>query len=490
MNTSALYSSELVCHYRLPTLIREGWVRTMRTLRISLALLALLFAVSATAAESASELPSAHELFAEARRSVGAATTLNTQVQVVYTEGPFVTHLEADLWSVPGAPMRIEVTAPEELAGIVGASYAGQIHVLEHPPGFLSHDLVGVIELFSTPRDILGTFFEGEEIWAEAEVVAETEYQGRPTFELHVVPHEGIKGVLVIDREYRVPLHLYVTDGTHSEYVFSLEALETDERGTLTKLHLSAFDGQGELVLEPWEDFLIPKWLRVEATIGIGLEFTTSRARTTEIPAGLLVDVADLPESDGRLEESFILMAEGRYVEAIRVLEELTRDDPYNVPAYVQLGYGYLVLGDWMGAVAAFEQALVLQPSNLIALNNLAYVYIDMELDIERGVEIAREVVLLRPGHAAYLDTLGWGLHKLGEHEEALYYIEQALELEEPVPGDPGHVEGLYHYAVVLRALGREDEAREVVEKALELGVEYFPLNELARELGMGRVVR
>ena len=60
----------------------------------------------------------------------------------------------------------------------------------------------------------------------------------------------------------------------------------------------------------------------------------------------------------------------------------------------------------------------------------------------------------LRPDIAAYLDTLGWILHRRGQHEDAIEAYHKALSrLKEP------DAEIAAHVALAFEALGRAEEA-------------------------------
>ncbi|MGM0666450.1 MAG: hypothetical protein ACQETA_03945 [Bacteroidota bacterium] len=77
-----------------------------------------------------------------------------------------------------------------------------------------------------------------------------------------------------------------------------------------------------------------------------------------------------------------------------------------------------------------YREALSLQPGSSTRMNNLAYILIDNEIDIEEGLELAEKALEMEPGNYLYLDTKGWGLYKQGKYEEALESIERSWELK------------------------------------------------------------
>lgn len=77
-----------------------------------------------------------------------------------------------------------------------------------------------------------------------------------------------------------------------------------------------------------------------------------------------------------------------------------------------------------------YREALSLQPGSARRMNNLAYILIDNEIDVEEGLELAEKALEMEPGNYLYLDTKGWALYKQGNYQEALELIERSWELK------------------------------------------------------------
>ena len=84
-------------------------------------------------------------------------------------------------------------------------------------------------------------------------------------------------------------------------------------------------------------------------------------------------------------------------------------------------------LGDTDSGLRIYEGLLLEPPAPATALNNVAWSRIRSGDVSEEVLDLAREAVDLDPGHASYLDTLGWGLHRAGRTREALPFIEEAV---------------------------------------------------------------
>ncbi|MDP9179881.1 MAG: tetratricopeptide repeat protein, partial [Gemmatimonadota bacterium] len=69
----------------------------------------------------------------------------------------------------------------------------------------------------------------------------------------------------------------------------------------------------------------------------------------------------------GTFQEAFKLQTSGRSAEAVPIYRELLSRSPGWVNAHYNLGYALMTLGDCPGAIAEFEQTLVLQPNYPVA---------------------------------------------------------------------------------------------------------------------------
>lgn len=107
------------------------------------------------------------------------------------------------------------------------------------------------------------------------------------------------------------------------------------------------------------------------------------------------------------------------------------------------------------------KRILELDPNNPHALNAWGYTLADRNLRLQEALDLITRANELAPGNPFILDSLGWIHYRLGNLEQALDYLEQALEL---MP-DP---EVYAHLGEVLLAMGREAEARRMVQRGLE----------------------
>jgi Flp pilus assembly protein TadD len=101
---------------------------------------------------------------------------------------------------------------------------------------------------------------------------------------------------------------------------------------------------------------------------------------------------------------------------------------------YYQRGIAYERLKEWPKAEPNFRKALELFPNQPQVLNYLGYSWIDMNMNLEEGMEMIRKAVELRPSDGYIVDSLGWAHYRLGEYDEAVRELERAVSLK---PDDP-----------------------------------------------------
>lgn len=114
---------------------------------------------------------------------------------------------------------------------------------------------------------------------------------------------------------------------------------------------------------------------------------------------------------------------------------------PSACSARLGLAESLTALGDREGGLRVYEGLLHESPAPATALNNVAWSLISSGDASEEALGLARGAVELGPGHASYLDTLGWGLHRAGRTREGLPYLEEAVRR---APGNrtfAGHLE-------------------------------------------------
>ena len=108
------------------------------------------------------------------------------------------------------------------------------------------------------------------------------------------------------------------------------------------------------------------------------------------------------------------------------------------------------------------ERAYALNPDNAGTQNALGYSLLEHSDDYQRAYELIESALAESPDDPAYLDSMGWALHKLERNSEALPYLERAFE-QMPDP------EVTSHLIIVLTQLGELERAQELLAEQEEL---------------------
>ena len=79
-------------------------------------------------------------------------------------------------------------------------------------------------------------------------------------------------------------------------------------------------------------------------------------------------------------------------------------------------------------AVKYFRLALHLEPSNPGFMYNLAWFFIDNDINMDEGMEFIDKALEIEPDNYLFLDTKGWGLYKQARYNEAFEVLNTAWE--------------------------------------------------------------
>lgn len=128
---------------------------------------------------------------------------------------------------------------------------------------------------------------------------------------------------------------------------------------------------------------------------------------------------------------------------------------PNSVKVQLNAGFAHSRRGEVPEAIAAYRASLRIQP-NAGAYNNLGYLLIDRDIDVDEGVALLQKAVAMAGPQAEYLDSLAWGYFKQGRLEEARELLRQSLR---QVPYGPTAEGRRAHLREVEAALARRRAA-------------------------------
>ncbi|HNO79891.1 MAG TPA: tetratricopeptide repeat protein [Phycisphaerae bacterium] len=168
---------------------------------------------------------------------------------------------------------------------------------------------------------------------------------------------------------------------------------------------------------------------------------------------------------------SALLQDSGKIEEAIQLCNELleTANSPKEKASiYMRIAVAHESIKEWDKAREVYEQALAIDPDNLFALNNLAYLLsdkLDLPTDALPYAKKAAEISSL----PAVLDTLGWVYYQLGQYQDAIAQFTRIRRTETDFP------EAVYHLAEAFRRSGEFDKARTIFEELAGEGARGVP---------------
>jgi tetratricopeptide (TPR) repeat protein len=166
------------------------------------------------------------------------------------------------------------------------------------------------------------------------------------------------------------------------------------------------------------------------------------------------------------VEKADVLHDQGKDQDALKVINDRIAakgEGDMTWQAWFITAIAYDSVDDWAKAEAAINKARALNAQRPEILNFLGYGWIDRGLHIQDGMDLVRQAMALNPHSGAIVDSLGWGYYKLGDYEQALTYVEQAVQME------PSDAEVNEHLGDVYKALGRTAEARYEWQRVLTL---------------------
>lgn len=147
---------------------------------------------------------------------------------------------------------------------------------------------------------------------------------------------------------------------------------------------------------------------------------------------------------------------------------------------FFQRGIAYERQKKWNLAEPSFRKALELNPDQPQVLNYLGYSWIDMNMNLDEGMEMIRRAVELRPDDGYIVDSLGWAYFRLQQFEEAVTELEKAAELRAGDATINDHLGDAYW------RVGRKIEARYQWNRALGLKPEDAEIPKIQAKIVTG----
>jgi len=149
----------------------------------------------------------------------------------------------------------------------------------------------------------------------------------------------------------------------------------------------------------------------------------------------------------------------GQDAAALHRLGEVVTADPKNVGALLLSARAQEAVGAHTAEVATYRMVLSVDQSNLIALNNLAYVL--AADDPDEALKLAQQAAEKAPDSPNVQDTLGWIYYRKGLYSMAVRYLKTAVD-KETTPRRQ------FHLGMSYLKVGDQMTGQKIVRDALQ----------------------
>lgn len=141
-----------------------------------------------------------------------------------------------------------------------------------------------------------------------------------------------------------------------------------------------------------------------------------------------------------------------------------------------RIGQSYQNLGLAQAALAWYQQAVNLAPSNLDFINKLGTILIQLD-ETAKGIDCLKRSLNLYPQQPDALTNIGFGYLKQNNAAAAMNAYNQALTI------DPDYEQALLNKAALLNLQGNPTEAKKVLKQLLKRNPKHPQVNQLLQQL-------
>jgi len=201
-----------------------------------------------------------------------------------------------------------------------------------------------------------------------------------------------------------------------------------------------------------------PKSARAQELLGFVLLANGDRAGARE--ALLASKAADPKYIRADLNLVRLDVAEGKWDDAKARLKSVLATEPENPTARQWLGDVEATRGDTTVAIEHFRKLLETNPKNPEALNNLAYLLLAQDSNLDEALKYAQKAAELSPESPDFADTLGWVLYRKGLYDASIQHLRRAVSQKPNVVWN-------YHLAMAYAKAGQTSKAQSTLDAAL-----------------------
>ena len=152
---------------------------------------------------------------------------------------------------------------------------------------------------------------------------------------------------------------------------------------------------------------------------------------------------------------------------AEEILRTIIKDHSDSSKAMSALAILLQISGRPAESAQLYERLLELEPDNIIAMNNLAWIICEVRGKPQEALDLAQRGLKIAPNYYDLIDTRGVIYYRLGEFDKAIRDFNECIKL---YPGiTPSSIGTRFYLARALAELGQKNKAIYYLKEALEL---------------------
>jgi len=142
----------------------------------------------------------------------------------------------------------------------------------------------------------------------------------------------------------------------------------------------------------------------------------------------------------------------------VGLVQDLLRENPNNLTAIYSMAMLLHHSGKRLQAVPWYEKTIRLNPGQVIAVNNLAWILATEKGELAQALKLAEEGVRQAPAYVDLIDTRGYVLMRMGRYEQAAGEFEKCLRMY--IEKSPKRTSSMFYLSRCLMEMNRLDQAQ------------------------------
>jgi tetratricopeptide (TPR) repeat protein len=166
-----------------------------------------------------------------------------------------------------------------------------------------------------------------------------------------------------------------------------------------------------------------------------------------------------------------------RLDDAIEQFRRIVERHPESTSAHTMLGILFEAQRRLPEAQQHYQKAVAFDSRAAVAANNLAWLYVSKNQNLDEALRLAQSALQQRPDDARVNDTLGWVYYRMRLTAPAIRHLEASVQKD---PSDPG---AHYHLGMAYAQAGGVENAKKELQKAIAAKQEFEGLSEARQTL-------